>query len=113
MGTVFRILWVMALLARARTLFVTAGARRLALEAIFAIGACGAALLLAWATLGLFVTLTVLALAGVANVWPAAEVCGALSLFGFCLAALVVRVLRRTGVWAFVRQLSATPPSPR
>lgn len=113
MVTLFRILWVVTLLARARTLFVTAGARRLALEAIVGIGACGAALVLAWATLGLFVALALLALAGAPNLWTAAEICGVVSLVSFCLAAVVVRLLRRTGIWAFVRQLSATRPSPR
>jgi len=113
MATLFRILWVMALLGRARTLFVTAGARRLALEALVGIGACGAALLLAWSALGLFVVLAVLSLAGVASARPAAEICGALSLFGFCLLGAVVGLLRRTRLWAFVRELGATPPSPR
>jgi len=113
MATLFRILWVVALLARARTLFVTAGARRLALEAIVGIGACGAALLLAWSTLGLFVVFAVLSLAGVANARPVAEVCGAVSLLSFCLVVIVVRLLRRTGLWSFVRELCAMPPSPR
>ena len=113
MVTLFRILWVVTLLSRARTLFVTAGARRLALEAIVGISACGAALLLAWSTLGLFVVLGILSLAGVPNTRPAAEICGAVSVFSFCLVLVVVRLLRRTGLWAFVGKLGTTPPSPR
>jgi hypothetical protein len=113
MATLFRILWMVTLLARARTLFITKGARRLALETIVAVGACGAALVLAWGTFGLFVVLALLALAGNPNLWTAAGICGAVSLVSFCLAAVVVLLVRRTEVWAFVRQLSATRPSPR
>lgn len=113
MATLFRMLWMVTLLTRARTLFVTKGARRLALETIVAVGACGAALVLAWATFGLFVVLALLALAGTPGLWPAAEISVAVSLVSFGVAAIVVLLLRRTGIWAFVRLLSATRPSPR
>jgi len=113
MITLFRILWVLTLLTRARTLFVTAGARRLALEAIVGIGACGAVLLVAWSAFGLFVVFGVLALAGAANAWPVAEFCGGLSVLSFCLVVLMVRLLRRTGLWAFVGKLRATPSNLR